>query len=593
MGIALAGQLWQKFFVIATNLPPIAPVPAKIGWGDRAYILLLPLVGWLAFDINPWNQKDYVDPWFYTGAGQAFTTLVARYGWPYYYIRFPVVFLNSVFCGGNHPALGYLLLRYVLLVAICGTIYGMALRRYSRRTALVASLFVLCEPVLLRNIMWDYPPFVSLSAALVGIMMWEYEGDGSWVRKYCAGGLFCVAANSNVFIVTLLGCYGLAAIGYQIFTKQFRRTCIDLGVGGLGFLTILCLGIAYLKGRVPAFQPLSLWTVTVEAVRSGNTYAKTHSVPFATWGATLTHIYTPFAMTVAALILSWKNVRNARELVLPVTGGLYCIFFLIYAQISGTFVFDTFYYFAHLAMVSHLVVPHVLGTIERRANLPSVPTVMAAMVLLVFIFIAVTVNRNAFTGNLVPSTWTWIWGAEATVVVAAIGCRTMRNSVCLGLASLVLFGAVCLMDFNHPTGRFVYNNPWQKAEKECYDIGVQYARLWQKHAQVDGNPFAWFNRSDRAPDLFALTFVSLGVSLSEKWGDPQGMPNIGDYEMARLRENRNVRIIMLATDLARIAAGKRALESRGLNVKTLEVKHLESGSFKLEVEVISFEFQTK
>ena len=56
-------------------------VEAWNAWRDLFFILVAPVAAWWILDINLFPQAGSVDPWFYTGVGQIFNSLVDVYGW--------------------------------------------------------------------------------------------------------------------------------------------------------------------------------------------------------------------------------------------------------------------------------------------------------------------------------------------------------------------------------------------------------------------------------------------------------------------------------------------------------------------------------
>lgn len=560
----------------------------RFTWWDALFLALLPVAAWQILGLNPWNQRGFVDPWFYTGAGQAFEELVTRYGWAYYFIRFPVVFLNTLFCSGEDAASGYLVLRYLLLTLVIGSIFLFASRRYGRAVAAAAVLLFFCEPQFLRSVLWDYPPFLSLTAGLAGIFLWVHPGRWGLGRAFLAGGLFCAAANSNVFIVTLIGCFGAAWMAVSLAERQFRAMLGTILAALAGFVAVLGLGMLYLESRVESFHPMLLWTVTVDALRAGNNYAAEHSTSILTWGPTLTHVYVPFLATCAALMLSVRS-RSRRDLILPLTAALYCLFFAAYAAKTGTFVLETFYYFVHLAAVTTLVTPVILGELAARAGKSAGPVLLATVVVgFALVGWATLFNQRQFSGVMVPPGWPTVGVLAAIAVAAATVARFVGRPWWIGAAAVALFGSMSLLNLSQPVGRAIYRNPWAVAERENYEIGVELARYWARHAGVDGSYLLWFNRSDRVPELFGVSFVTLCDALSEKWGDPEGMPKVGDYELKRLRERGRGRLILLATDRSRIAAGREALRAQQVAVVPVDAARFAAGSFVLEAEVVDF-----
>jgi hypothetical protein len=122
---------------------------------EIAFFLLTPVFAVFLFDISLINQDGAIDPWLYVGYGRNFPLLHALYGWTYYSARFPVMILNGAFLKFPDPIVGYIALRYLLLL-LCGIpLYLWARHCFGVAIAIASYLFLFCNPLFPRVVLWD------------------------------------------------------------------------------------------------------------------------------------------------------------------------------------------------------------------------------------------------------------------------------------------------------------------------------------------------------------------------------------------------------------------------------------------------------
>ena len=560
---------------------------------DWLLLLLSPIAAWLLFDINLWNQLGYADPWYYTGAGQAFHALVDSYGWPYYYVRFPVAFFNELFCSGDHPAIGYVLLRYLLVVLVGGSLYVMALRKFDRKSAQLTLLFVLCHPMLLRNMLWDYPQFLACSMGLAGVAIWLTPGGKRWLRTSIAGALCALALYSNLFIATMLGMFGVSLlIACMVRRSGWLALLRDVFFAIIGVILVTLAGCAYLKHSHASFEPAMLWTVNMNALKAGNAYAQGQTSSFMTWGTTATYVYVPFLLMISAWILHRRRQDGPYEWELLLTGTTYCLFYLVYRSLVGNFVMEVFFYFAFLSLIIYLVVPLVFHELTNRTESRRHAFWTIRIALLVPLYVSILRNQSHLTaplGSLVTVTWVklicWIICAVGAVFYIRLAARR-RLALTISIGSFIM--VVQFLALLPESVRHVYANPHERSESISYRVAVEFARYHREHSRKDTRILTWYDRSDGGFILYSTSFVSLGDSLNEKWTDPAGLPNIGTFELGRLAESGNGRLIVMATSPDNIAKGKSNLSRAGVKFEVVDTRTIQVEDFKMVVEVIDY-----
>jgi hypothetical protein len=565
-------------------------VEAWHAWHDLFFILVAPVAAWWMLDINLFPQAGSVDPWFYTGVGQIFNSLVDVYGWPYYLVRFPITFVNRLCCRNAYPDVGYILLRYLLVVGAGGSLYSMALKKMGRPAAMIGYLYLFCNPLFLRVIAWDLTPFLSVPAALAGAAIWLHSEKEAMWRYPLAGGLFCISVNSHIFTSTAIACFLMAAIIAHLLSKRPIR---DLAVALLGmlvgFAAVGALGWWYYYELVGPIDPLLFWKVNRAVLAAGSDYALTHARPFWTWAAQETYFYVPYLWIAAALILRRGLVEKKTYWTILLASILYGAFYLLYRFMLGRFVIEAHYYFGHIWAVCYLLVPLVAAQAAQQTNL-------SYWIVLVFMLISLPADWLVGMHNRGQIEWlTRAWGVYGAVAVAllaavaGIAClRLFKSHRGVAIASLGLFCATLqFLSILPHASREVYGIPPQAHRRDLYMVGIQHAKLWATYARKEQIPLLWYQSAPDDLDISSVVFTTFGDALHNKW-QHGGMPNIGEYERQRLAEPGKCYLFLLAKNPDDIQQGKKALAAAGLESTTLEQTVLASGSLKIFAEIVQY-----
>lgn len=544
-------------------------------WRDAAFLVLSPVVAWATLGINLINQDGYLDPWYYTGYGQIFERLVEVHGWPYKALRFPVVFLNSVCCSGDAPILGYGLLRYGLLLLAGVPLYLLASRHFGRPVGICAFLFLFCNPLFLRILLWDLTPFVSIPTALAGIAVWMLAEEHRLLGRFCAGALFAISINAHVFTATAIGCFLVVEIVFALGrARNLRRLAQDLAGAALGAGLVVALGVLYYRSRIGEFDPFLLLSTNLTAMKWGNTYATSHARPFLSWAATATYVYVPLILLggITALRRAQPPRSSVEDRILWFLAA-YCGFYAIYRFVLGNFVLEEFYYFGHLTLAVYLAVPLVVGLLARRGgSAVSVGVAFALGLVLPILALRVAFRRATVFLELAYgalSVMAVFWGLSVLLAIL-LGMRRFPPRRVWVAASLmaVFIQFTTLVEREH---RHVFDARVIARERGVYITGVEYSRFVDQYDGRDHRVLVWYPRE--AASLWSVSFTTLGDALNEPFAGP-GMPTIGKKERKRLREPKLRYVMLLAEDPRDITRGKAALDEVGIAVRLVEARRL-------------------
>jgi hypothetical protein len=554
-------------------------------WLDAAFLLLSPVAAWAVLQINLINQAGYVDPWLYTGYGQVFERLIQVFGWRYYALRFPVIFLNSLCCSGDAPVVGYALLRYALLLVAGVPLYLLSRRHFGRTIAVCSYLFLFCNPLFLRLLLWDLTPFVSIPAALAGITVWMLADKHRLSDRFLAGALFAVSISAHVFTATAIGCFLLVEIVLTLRNREDRRTLVpDLACAALGAAVVVVLGVVYYRLRIGAFDPRLLVSGNLLAMKAGNSYVTSHAEPVLRWTLTAPYACVPLILLGAIAALRRAQPRSTIDRRILWFLAVYCGFYAGYCVIAGSFVIDNFYYFHHLTIPVFLAVPLVVSMLARLDG-STVPVAVAFSLGLLLPVVALRIEFDRTVAFLRPaygdlSRMSVFWVLSALLVILMAIRRLPRGAV--WAAAFLLATSLQFATLVHPPHLGVFGGRGIAIERGVYLTSVQYARFVARFDRNEHRVLAWYPWDAW---LMSVTFSVQGDALNYPFAGP-GMPTVGKRELSFLTQP-NVRYVMLlATNPRDIARGKAALDEVGIGFKVVESRRLGDSAYSAIAELL-------
>ena len=121
---------------------------------EAAYVALLPVALFLAYEVSPINQAGFLDPWLYTGFINNFEDLVARYGLTYYSVRFGLIFPHYILAQVFGPVAGYLTFCYLMYLLAGVPLYLLFRKSYSLEAATFAYALLVSSAWFARTVLW-------------------------------------------------------------------------------------------------------------------------------------------------------------------------------------------------------------------------------------------------------------------------------------------------------------------------------------------------------------------------------------------------------------------------------------------------------
>jgi len=541
------------------------------------YWVIAPIAAVLVFHISLINQAGYIDPEFYTGYGYSFQRMWLEYGCTYYAARFPVIFLNSLFQNIGHGLSGYILLRLLILWCSGIPLFLMVRRLYGTAIACAAYAFLFLNPLLPRILFWDLTTFLSVPTALAGIAVWHLRDKRSLGASVVSGFLFGVSVNSQAFTGTAIGLFLLVEFGFCFADvapwRQLLSDILGLAIGGL---ICMGLGLLFYWGNVGYVSPRTLWNVTLNAIHSGQQYSESHHLPFSQFFATDYDIYVPYITSaVAALVLRSSLFRNTIEARIAWFSMLYCAAYAFAVFVLRMDLANTYYYVAHLTIVTYLTVPVVLGRVtnladQTRAGLAGL-FVLGLLIPLVIVRLdpryALHLSNIA---NGAPQVVVLIGAAVALAAVLSV----VRRPNIAALSALFLFGGLTQIPllFN-PYLQVYLNGPERPDEVALYKMIRQYHVLLNKYDKPSERVRTWYS-TDSSYLFSSLTSSNLLFTLQNPWTHDANsvMPTLGAYERERLADPQTKYVLLLDPNPEMIQRGLEALRSAGLDIESTEAE---------------------
>jgi hypothetical protein len=467
-------------------------IPAAIG--------LAPIVVVLALRLPLINQLNFADAWFYSAFAWAPKHQFAIFGWNYFSVRFSAILPIGLFERAFGVGDGYLLLRYVLVVA-CGTSVYLCVRRFaSTRVAAGTAVLLYLNPFFSRMLLWDYSGFMEVAAGVMGLALW-YWADGrrpAWtvlagVALACA--VFANALVGTALIVLLL-VEGIAAARQG--GHATRRYVLRLAVLAGAAIGVFLAGYLSYLAILGSLSPYDLLRPTIKFFGENNKQAALYEHPVSTWLLHEPRIWAPVVASVALIatlgrrFLGYDVEARVAQLFVGYTAFLWLYRFLVTSS-----VIETWWAYSVVVVAMAPALGILVHEFTSKASKPRRWVLVSAAVLaFTLLFI-----RDATTpaGELYRSLAT-----HQLALILLIGVGLVASAVCayrpgrayhgVSLAVLaavlgVMLYAPSVLDGRGTSGLFVTSG---SQEWTGYNAGKRFVDLVQDYDSPSHRVFLWY-----------------------------------------------------------------------------------------------------
>lgn len=550
----------------------------RLGGWPVLVVLLAPLLGVLVLRASLFNGVLYRDPWFYSGHGWALEHHVEVFNWFYYAIRFPVVLPISWSTAVFGPVAGYLVLRYLILVATGAVVYACARRFTSKSVAACAVVLLAMSPFYLRLVLWDYTTFVGLPASIGAVALW-FLGAGPRRRLLTAAGsgaLVGVAVFSNpVYGLLIPALFGVEAVAAaRGGWGAIREFAARIAAAVAGAVVVFAGGYVGYRFYLGGFSPRELVQPTIDFIRANDERTTPFQVPARVWLQNEPRIYAPVIACLAIVVMMGRSLlANTLAARLAQVAVAYTAVFWLYRKLVTSAVIETWLAYSMTALTICFAAPLVLDAAQRkwpasRVLLLSVVGATAAVTLVVRLLGATANSAYEAVGTHVAL----LVGLLVATVAAIVALRTTRRLWLGSLAaiafatSMAVFGlAPARLSGSDETGVF---SPRASAELDAYAAAHSLIELVRAEDQPTSRLRMWSTMRGIAGGISWADLPHLGGGIQDV-ENPVALPQITPAQLAQLMLPNTREILVLAEDPAVATGALPALRAIGLRPRSV------------------------
>jgi len=506
---------------------------------------------------NILTQASFVDPYIYTGYIYNSASLVSRFGTTYYALRVAAIAPQQLAHWLLGPEAGYAVMRYLLLLAGCASIFAIVKRFFGVGAALYSAALLAFAPWYLRSLTWEYVDGFASTYLLIGFAFILAPRRPTNLGYLCAGAFFALAANSNLYAIAIAAAF-VPALAYLRFNDARARLSDHAAATVAGFLLTYALLAAVVHHTFPTlglfFEAFTLH-VARELLSGGSQRWFQELKPYIAAGHYF--VLVPFIIFLAGSIYTaaiWTDAAAAqsRKAVAAFTGslGIVIALYLINHYAFHSPRITRFYYFSYASIPSYLALSAMIGAAAQR-----LPPKLSAMAL----SCAATLSLLIWLLNGAASLYAYFSYLLFAVTTALflLGAATARRWPIVALSSACIFGAALPGFFYHSGSpyRELQSRTQAVDERDVYSGTLHLIKVVERSAPPSAGPIAfWYDAT-----LPAHSWLSSVQSAYLFWSSklPSPAPAVDEKNQAVLREKKI--LVLLGLGEAEIADYEKAL----------------------------------
>lgn len=551
---------------------------------ETTYVALLPVALFVAYRASPVNQLGFLDPWMYSGLIHNFADLVDRYGLTYFSVRFGLLVPHLVFAEMLGPVPGYLATCYLLGLVAGIPLYVLFRKRYSVEAAVFAYAFLVSSVWLARTILWTHPDAAAVPYILAAVSLLLLDPTPRAPAYFGIGVLFALAANSNIFSITVSG---LSASAYVILHAGTLRDRLPRDVMWMvaGFVTVFVVGsIGYfLCCGTPDFLRSTRHMIRWGFSGGGEVFR----VPYSRIFGTFDYVFLPLVLGTA-LALSAVVVRGGERTFAAAAGYFSAVVaFVAWWQFvfQGVFL-ELFYYFSFLLppflLCAALIVVRLSNAAGAEAGRKWLLATTLAVVSAPLLHVYGMLDFSGIT-------------RQSYLVINGIALGTMAAGRWVPIAlpvGALLFAVAMHTHWNSrdPAQSHASGSPYYRVwdtksdtELEAYRLAIKVVNAIPK-VRDDGKPvWFWYSSSDLLMNSLQSTYLWAYSRLESGDNSTAGMPHPSSTALTRLAVTGEPWLALIDRSMDKIEAGKRALRESGFVLNNVRHSTLCSGSLCIEL----------
>ena len=571
--------------------PPARGRPGRMGsaWVAVAAVALTPILVVLLLRLPLVNQLNYADAWFYSGYGWAPKHEFALFGWTYFSVRFPAILAIGAFQRVFGAGGGYVLLRYLLVVASGASVYLCVRRFASAGVGAVAVVLLYLNPFFSRMLLWDYSGFMEVAGATCGIALWFWsDGRRLWWTLLPGAALACaVFANALVGtgVLVLLLVEGAHAVRQG--RSGVRLYALRVGVAAAAGVGVFALGYLAYLAILGSISPYDLLRPTIKFFGENSQQSAQYQRPVSSWLFHEPRIWGPVLLALALLATLRGRILAAEiESRVALVFVAYVAFLWLYRFTVTSSVIETWWGYDVLAVSMGPAVGVLLRELSRSVRRTW------WIVALICLGAAILFVRDlpGPAGHVYHS----LSSHEALLlVVLAVGVALAaatgwlpakgRGLAAAGLAVVVAIAlyAPSILDARGTTGVFVTSG---SEEWKAYKAGQQFLDLVQDYDGPAHRVYLWYPGTLGPVDVAWSDLPQYGDTV-DQLGVDEG-PALSTLGRARLVEPQVHYALLFAPDRADVLARRRSLQASGFPAPLVREGQLGGGVLSYQLVAI-------
>ncbi|HET9385951.1 MAG TPA: hypothetical protein VFO67_12445 [Gemmatimonadales bacterium] len=538
-------------------------------------------------NFRPMVQNGFIDPYVYTGYIHNFQDLLERYGPTYYSVRFGHILPARMLAALVGALPGYLLWRYLVVLAGSVPFYFLLRQRYGRPLAMALVAVLVTSPFLARTVLWDYPSATAVPCLLGAVCLLQVEHRRRRLLDLAAGFLAGLMIHSNVFGVAPLGVY-VAAYGmaWVVSGRGFRILAGRLAWFSVGPIVLTAAGWLYYWSVLDRWD---IWSSTVLIVTflvdGGTTKWRTNDP---TWVLREFAVLTPLFLTATALLASVGRRISIQAAALG--SGAACAASLLYIHqflLNGNTLELLNYFGFALPSVFLLLALTVAAIWERRSSRMKIASASVLVVCAAGPWILYSFDWPLLTIATVERHFLLAIVAGVLVVLARV--LAPGRTIMPVLASAAL-GLTVFSSFAQPTYAGAINSRVhpEHTEENVYTVALQFIDTIPTVARHPGVIRFWYSDTSRFNSMWSIQSTFLW-GYSRLQAEERGLPYLGEKELALLREPELKWLALLAEDDEQLELARAALTANGVRFQPSIQKVLAAGDYRLHVEILELQ----
>lgn len=556
---------------------------------ELTFLLLFPLLVFKAFNLSPLNQAGTLDPYIYTGYINNIHDLLQRYGLTYYGVRFGLILPARAFTVALGPEPGYLALRYVLVLLAGVPLYTLVKQRMNANVAALTYCALCTSPFLARSLLWDYPDATAVPYFLAAVCLIGLDLSPRWMWDIAAGGLFGLALNSNVFVVSQIGILAVVYVGTAMVYRHPLRPSVTRVLAMVGGVLLVCfLGALYyrlLTNRWNIFSPTIGMVVWLS--RGG---MQKWRVPGFSWITSSPHVLLLPIQAVYCILATGLRRKPFPDTVLLWYVTATAVFYYTHQFALNANTLQLFYYFAYSLPAVFLSMPLVFlrlwaATPKRQGSS------MAAIGVTGFAlpWLAKTIGLDPFA-RLHLSGFLGLAAATGLLLVIAVHVR-MRGSLRLLAVAVatLLVGLTFDAGFSSRTYSVLVwpNKASVERERNVYRVALQFMDAVPRLDQTPGKIRFWYsNRPGNLINSVQSTYLWGYSKCNQQLPLDPGMPHVGSFQLTAFRDTTLKYLGLIGESEHELEGGLRALTDHAIPYVSVDHRILESGDYRVHWQLI-------